>query len=156
MQIGIISDTHRDILSIHQAVRALEDMDLIIHLGDNVQDVEEIKKIYKNEVISVKGNCDFTSKCSDEVIREIGGVKFLITHGHKYDVKYSIMRLKYRAEELGAQVALFGHTHTSVIEYDNGILFMNPGSASLPRDMIKSVGIIRINGENALGEIKIL
>ncbi|MCY6957039.1 metallophosphoesterase [Clostridium brassicae] len=156
MRIGVVSDTHRDKTILPMVVKSLEDVDLIIHLGDNVQDVEEIKKIYKKNIINVKGNCDFGNKCPEEIFKEIEGVKFFITHGHKYDVKYNILNLKYRAEELGADVALFGHTHLSGIEYENGIWFVNPGSPSVPRDRYRSVGLININDGKITAEIKLL
>ena len=41
------------------------------------------------------------------------GIKIFFTHGHKWGVKYSTDRLFYKAKEIGAQIALFGHTHTA-------------------------------------------
>ncbi|MCY6355802.1 metallophosphoesterase [Clostridium sp. ZS2-4] len=156
MLIGVVSDTHRDKSVFQKVAEVLQDTDLIIHLGDNVQDVEGIKEYYKKKIINVRGNCDFGKKEPLELLEEVEGVKIFITHGHNYDVKYNILKLKYRAEELGADIALFGHTHVSVIEYEEGIWFMNPGSASLPRDAYSSVAIIEINDRKINPGIKLL
>lgn len=145
MLIGVVSDTHRDKAVLQRVAEKLEATDLIIHLGDNVQDVEGIREYYKKKIINVRGNCDFGRKEPLELLEEVGGVKIFITHGHNYDVKYNMLKLKYRAQELGADIVLFGHTHVSVIEYEEGIWFMNPGSASLPRDAYSSVATIEIN-----------
>ena len=34
---------------------------MLIHLGDNVEDIAIIKKYYKGRIINVKGNCDFST-----------------------------------------------------------------------------------------------
>lgn len=147
MQIGVISDTHRDKKFVHRVRDIFSDMDMIVHLGDNVQDVSQIKKFYTRPVINVKGNCDFSVDVPGERIENIGGKKFFITHGHRYDVKYDLSRLKYKAMEENADVVLFGHTHLSKIIYENGIWFVNPGSPSIPRDGFNSVAVINLEGE---------
>ena len=106
MIIGVISDTHRYVWAIEKTLEKMKDVDMIIHLGDNVQDVKEIEKYFKGRIIYVKGNCDFYSEVPNDIIETIEGMKFLITHGHRYEVKYNIDKLKERAEEVGADVVL--------------------------------------------------
>lgn len=144
MKIGVMSDTHRHYSSINEGIKLLEDIDELIHLGDNTDDVEVIRRSFKGKIYNVKGNCDFSSSIPSERIEIIEGKKFFITHGHRYDVKYDLLNLRYRAEELGADVALFGHTHQSYISYEQGIWIVNPGSVSLPRDNVKSIAVIEI------------
>ena len=150
MLIGVISDTHRYKWVIEDAVKKMGEVDMIIHLGDNVQDVEEIAKYFKGKIISVKGNCDSSKSVPGEIIENIEGKKFLITHGHKYDVKNSMTRLKLRALEVSADVVLFGHSHASGIAYEDGIWFVNPGSPAVPRDGFFSVALIKLED----GEVK--
>ena len=145
MQIGVISDTHGHKQMVKKVMQVLNHMDLIIHLGDNVEDVKEIEKFYHGNIINVRGNCDFTVDVPPERIEIIEGKKFLITHGHRYNVKYDLSRLRYRALEEEADIVLFGHTHISEIAYEDGIYFVNPGSPSLPRNGFKSAAIIDIN-----------
>ena len=148
MVIGVISDTHRYVWAIEKTLEKMKDVDMIIHLGDNVQDVIEIKKYFKGRIIYVKGNCDFCSEVPNDIIETIDGMKFLITHGHRYEVKYNIDKLEEKALEIGADVVLYGHTHVSLITYEHGIWFVNPGSPSISRDGFNSVAIIEIkNGK---------
>ena len=76
----------------------------------------------------VKGNCDWDS-APDELIVEAGGVKFLLTHGHRYGVKSGTDRLAQAAREKGVNVACFGHTHEGLNMPDRGVWLFNPGTA---------------------------
>lgn len=154
--IGLISDTHRYNWVIENAIKRLEGSDLIIHLGDNVQDIKEIKKYYKGKIINVKGNCDFSVEVPSEKVEIIENKIFFITHGHRYDVKYDLSRLRYKALEVGAQVVVYGHTHISKISFEEGIWFINPGSPAVPRDGFFSVATININNNIINASIKSL
>lgn len=145
MIIGVISDTHKHIHYIDKAMEKLRNVDMIIHLGDNISDVKEMEKKYKGKIISVNGNCDFNFEGKDEIIMEIENKKVLITHGHHYGVKESLLRLRYRAEEIGADLVLYGHTHISKIDFENGIFFVNPGSPALPKNGVNAVARIDIS-----------
>lgn len=152
--IGVISDTHRYNWVIENAVNKLEGIELLVHLGDNVQDIKEIQKYYKGKIINVKGNCDFSVDIPSEKIEIIENKKFFITHGNRYDVKYDISRLRYRALEVGAEVVLYGHTHISKISFEDGIWFINPGSPAVPRDGFFSVATINIDNNIINASIK--
>ena len=57
----------------------------------------------------------------------------LVTHGHYYFVSRNHDRLVEKAREDNCQIAMYGHTHTPVIEEEDGILVINPGSLTYPR-----------------------
>lgn len=154
MRIAVISDTHRHSYELNQVLRLIQDTDMLIHLGDNVEDVEVIQNGYKGKIINVRGNCDFISLVSSERLEEIEGMRILITHGHKYNVKSDLLRLKYRAKEVEANIVLFGHTHEAMELYEEGIWFVNPGSLALPRGKYKSFAIIEIHDNNLKVSIK--
>lgn len=156
MLIAVVSDTHRDSHSIEKVIRKVEKADMLIHLGDNNCDAEEISKRFKGRVISVKGNCDFSSAGNSELLEEIAGKKMLITHGHSYGVKYGLTRLLFRAQEVNADIVLFGHTHISLVEYVSGIWFINPGSASEARDNHESIAFIKIDKEEICPIIELI
>ena len=63
---------------------------------------------------------------------KIGDRTLFITHGHRHSVKSNLMVLSYRAKEVGADIACFGHSHQLGAEMVNGTLFINPGSIRLP------------------------
>ena len=147
MRIGVISDTHRIISSIEQLEGLIKGLDVLIHLGDNVDDISIIQKFYKGAIINVKGNCDFCSGTPNDRVEEIGGKKIFLTHGHRYNVKENLGKLRYKALETGANIVLYGHTHIGKIDFEEGIWYINPGSASLPRDGDRSFAIISIDKE---------
>ena len=147
MLLGVISDTHKEIAYIRKAMKKLQGVDMLIHLGDNVVDVEEIEKTFKGPIINVRGNCDFSTKVPFERTMVLEGKKLLITHGHKYGVKDNLLKLRYRALELGADLVLYGHTHVSKVDFEEGIFFVNPGSCTLPKNGLNSVATVEITEE---------
>lgn len=126
------------------AAKMCKDADVVLHLGDNVSDVEIIKKEIGKDVIFVKGNCDIERSAKVEQLIELENKKILMTHGHEYGVKSSLLNLNYRAKELGADIALYGHSHIASIEKHDGVWFVNPGSVSLPRGLRHTIAFIEI------------
>ena len=144
MLIAVLSDTHRYESYIKMAAKMCKDADVVLHLGDNVSDVEIIKKEIGKDVIFVKGNCDIERSAKVEQLIELENKKILMTHGHEYGVKSSLLNLNYRAKELGADIVLYGHSHIASIEKHDGIWFVNPGSVSLPRGLRHTIAFIEI------------
>lgn len=107
----------------------IERPDYIFHLGDYMQDAEKLERLYPMlPMVRVPGNCDYDFVTPDRQIGEWGGVRFLLTHGHRYGVKQGLLCLSMAAKEAQADVALFGHTHRAFCEQHEGIWLMNPGS----------------------------
>ncbi|MGH4118363.1 metallophosphoesterase [Clostridium sp.] len=147
MRIGVISDTHRNASSIELLGEKIKAVDVLIHLGDNVDDISILKRYYKGRIINVRGNCDFCTKTPYDLVEDIGGKKIFLTHGHKYSVKENLCNLRYKALETGSSIVLYGHTHIAKIDFEEGIWYINPGSVSEPRDGAGSFAIINIDGE---------
>jgi hypothetical protein len=136
----IVSDSHgltKELEVLRE--RHLNDVDLMIHCGDS-QLMPDDKAI--SGYLTVMGNCDFGGGYPMETISEVSGRKLFITHGHRYSVKTSLMNLKYKAEELGANIVCFGHSHVFGAEVIDGILFLNPGSIRLPRERFEKTYVI--------------
>jgi putative phosphoesterase len=121
--------------------------DVLIHLGDNSEDIEELTKDFKGEVYGVRGNCDYSNTYPTEQLLDIMGKKIFLTHGHLYGVKNNLINIYYRAKELNADIVLFGHTHENIVKEKGGIVFMNPGSISLPRLRGRYIGFIELKEE---------
>lgn len=151
MLIAVISDTHQIGKYIKLGLEAAKDADILIHLGDNVDDVEYLEKNFDGEVYAVKGNCDYSATYPNERILELNGKRIFFTHGHLYGVKNGLNNIYYRGRELEADVVLFGHTHTAYIEKNDSLTLMNPGSISLPRLTQRGIGFIEIKED---GEIE--
>lgn len=107
-----------------------EHPDAVIHLGDVVRDAEELERRYPSlPVIKVRGNCDYdVFDLPEQRVLELGGVRFLVSHGHRYGVKSGLLRYWMAARENQVDVALFGHTHCAYCEEKSGIYLLNPGS----------------------------
>ena len=128
MRLLILSDSHRSISTMERAV-ALARPDYIFHLGDLAADAHALAKRFPQlPVLSVTGNCDFLDRSQEQRLLELEGVRILLTHGHRYGVKQSLLPLALAAEEAGASLALFGHTHTPLLEERGSVTLLNPGA----------------------------
>ena len=60
-----------------------------------------------------------------------------VTHGHLYGVNWGLHDLLERTQEMGADIAFYGHTHVPDYEEfpEEGVTIMNPGSITQPRQM---------------------
>lgn len=145
MLIAVISDTHGNkniILKIRQEIKK-RNIKGVIHLGDNIDDVEEIIEGLDCKFYGVRGNCDLSS-FPEELIVSIENKRFFITHGHRYGVKAGLNNIFYKGRELGVDAVLFGHTHIKIISKEEGMWVINPGSPSLPKDGVQSIALIDI------------
>lgn len=125
MKIALISDSHGNKKGIDDLF-SRGGFDYLFFLGDGLSDLGSYA--YLDNVFMVSGNCDFFSSEPNEKAFELEGIKFFVTHGNKYGVKYSMENLASRAKEVGARIVCFGHTHRVFMEEIDGILFVNPGS----------------------------
>ncbi|SDJ64516.1 metallophosphoesterase [Salimicrobium halophilum] len=128
----VISDSHGltdELMQVKQ--RHEQEVNAMIHCGDSelAADSEELKGFYY-----AKGNCDFEPDMEEEQVVDVEGLRFFVGHGHLLQVKQTLMPIFYRAEETGADVACFGHSHMLGVEKVGDKLVMNPGSCRLPRD----------------------
>ncbi|MCR1964548.1 metallophosphoesterase [Clostridium perfringens] len=148
MKVAIVSDTHGVTHVIEYIKTLLNDSDVLIHLGDNINDVKLLSEGFKGKVYSVVGNCDYERNGQVEQVIEIEGKKFLITHGHKYTVKYGLDKIYYRGLELGVDGVIFGHTHRKVALKEGNMWIINPGSPSIPKDGEASIAFMNVDSEN--------
>lgn len=157
-RIGIISDSHHSEENLIKVIDKLKEVDMILHLGDNINDCDIIRRMLAVEVYGVLGNCDVGKDGLKEQVLTIEGKRIFMTHGHKYNVKHSLNRLFYKALELEADIILFGHTHYALNAVEDNIVFFNPGSITSPRgSKDKTYGILEIdeNGINIHHEVLI-
>lgn len=128
MKILVMSDTHGNYGPVLQAHSLAEPVDAVIHLGDGIEDATLLRSVMNLEVIAVAGNCDRDATVPGELLWECEGKRVLLVHGDAYGVKVGLERLKQRAEEVRADIVLFGHSHRPTCITTSGILFLNPGT----------------------------
>ena len=131
MKAIIFSDSHGAFNSMMKVIEGEGKVDMIIHAGDVLRDVEDLQIMYPNyNIVFVKGNNDIWDRTApDERFFEFGGVKIFLTHGHNYGVKYSSAKVMKKGMELGADLCIFGHTHKVCNEKVGNVTLFNPGSA---------------------------
>ena len=134
MKVGVFSDSHGNLITLKKALDQMGAVDVIIHLGDYVEDALYLRTLTNITIHILKGNMDqFTEEGSPYLFTTIGGFKFFATHGHHYGVKNSVEQIYHAGLEKNAQVILFGHTHKACVYDDGQILIMNPWSVGAPR-----------------------
>ena len=129
MKAAVFSDTHSNVEPMLEAVRRCCP-DVLIHLGDHDRDAEELRREFPHiPLYNVCGNCDLAAIAPLRDTVPLGPIKALICHGHAYDVNRRLDSLVYAAQEEGAKLALFGHTHVALQRDMGGVLCVNPGTA---------------------------
>ena len=161
MKFIIASDIHGDEAGCRAVLDAAqrEGADKILLLGDILyhgprndlpphyapKKVIEMLNAVSDKLICVRGNCEAEVDqmvlnfpvMSDTAVVYDGerDVALFMTHGHKYSAKSTLVPLILRARELGADIALFGHTHDPILrelpsdeKYPKPLLIFNPGS----------------------------
>lgn len=154
MKVLVISDTHGNIINVMKILKRIKPLGVktIIHCGDHWDDMESLKRIYPEiEIYAVFGNCDGIAQASEyNKTIQIEGVSIFITHGHKHGVRWGDYdELLIHAMAEGAHLAICGHTHAAYLEKKKGIILLNPGSISSPRDSeYPSYGILEIDASS--------
>lgn len=150
MKVLLLSDSHgltkelEDIRNRHK-----DEVDFLLHCGDSeLPAASSALAPYKG----VRGNCDFDSGLPNEIIEDINGNTLYMTHGHLYNVKVTLMNLKYRALEVNAKIVCYGHTHIAGAEIIDNIVLINPGSIRLPMVRKQKTYAI-LNVEESLAKI---
>ena len=142
MKIGIISDTHGHVPNaVHDA---LAGVDHILHAGDvgPMDVITELETIAP--VSAVLGNTDYAIQLPQTRVQTFVGQKFLVHHIVGLPFPSQLVRETIADEQ--PNVVVFGHTHMPCNEQHNGVLFLNPGSASNPRGgSAPSVAIVKCN-----------
>ena len=148
MKLLVMSDSHSGLRYMRLCIDKVKP-DHIIHLGDLYEDAEALQEEYPHiRFHMVPGNCDtfiIRREKLPVLCYTIGGVRFFMTHGHLHGVKSDLSRLLREAREMGAQAALYGHTHEKMCcRAEDGLWIINPGSC---RSDHGTVALIEIQAE---------
>lgn len=97
--------------------------------------VIELLNAMSDELLCVRGNCDTEVDqmvldfpiLADYAVLYLDGKMYYLTHGHKYGFD-NFPNIKK------GDAVVQGHTHVPVLEDRDGILCINPGSVSIPKE----------------------
>ncbi|MCD7847872.1 MAG: YfcE family phosphodiesterase [Oscillospiraceae bacterium] len=136
MRIIAFSDSHGLHARVEDLINRTKDTtDIYLFAGDVLKDVRNIPEMFPDvKLVTVPGNCDYTSGDLPIQVVEAAGKKIILTHGHLHHVKYGLESLQELAYQNRADVVVYGHTHCRACDYINGIYYVNPGSLALPKD----------------------
>lgn len=137
MKVGILSDSHGDYRCIDMALshKEAQGVELWLFAGDIAMDADYLSMVTDKEVIKVAGNNDWPGgRLPDYETADIAGHTILLTHGHLFGVAFGLANLAQAAIDVGADIAIYGHTHMAVDTVLDDVRILNPGSIARPRD----------------------
>jgi len=166
MRLGLISDTHSPALGAEpppEVTRAFSGVELILHAGDIYSSecldaLERIAPVVAVEVPPAPAIGD--ERVSFKRVVEAAGYSIGLVHDLTIDglvggeVVPGALDRHFRSERtltevvhdfFGAPVdtVVFGHTHIPLVEENDGLLLVNPGSPTLPRQ-IRRLGTVAV------------
>ena len=150
-RIGIIGDTHipGSIPELWPEVRdAFKGVDLILHAGDlespRVLDwLEEIAPTYAAEGNHDRGLSQYDARIKPKHFLEIEGYRLGMTHivdGWEFGAERIV---RYYLGEI-PDIVVCGDTHFEFVKREDGMLIVNPGSATYPHNLEARRGHVAI------------
>ncbi len=126
MIVGLISDTHGCLSS--EAMAALSGVHHILHAGDIGR--PEVLSALSDlaPVTAVRGNTDHA-----EWAARLPRTEMVLLAGFCFYLLHDLTQLDLVPSAAGIQVVVSGHTHKPDVQRTNGVIYINPGSASQSR-----------------------
>ena len=171
MKLMFASDIHGSRSAMEAILRQykLEGADRLVLLGDllyhgprndlpdqyDPKGVTALLNENKTELLCVRGNCDaevdqmvleFPIQ-ADYALFDLDGTTAFVTHGH-------LFHLDNLPPHKAGDLLIHGHTHLPVVQEKDGMTYINPGSAGLPKGgfpasyMIYEDGVFTIKSLN--------
>ena len=135
--LGLISDTHG--LLRPEALSALQGSDAIVHAGDVGERtiLDQLKAIAPT--YAVRGNVDTERWCESLPRTEVVQLRDTSIY-----VLHNLSELDLNPKAAGIQIVANGHTHKPDAHWDDGVLYLNPGSAG-PRRFSLPISLARLD-----------
>ena len=162
LRIGLIADTHMpgSVAELWpQITDVFADVDMIFHAGDlhTADVIDQLSRIAPTYVARGNGDMDVEHPMlKDEWLLDVGGQQIGIVHqcphpGRASKAKIAKRLTKHFAEQR-PDLVIYGHTHHESVHRLDDQLFINPGSAMLPRNQstrLGTVGLLEIGPQGA-------
>ncbi len=145
--IGVISDTHGILRP--QVKSIFAGCDQILHAGDvgGADVLEDLARIAP--VTAVRGNMDHGSWSN-----RLPGVEMVTIEGVFFYILHDLHHLDLLPTVAGIHVVVNGHTHRPKIWKEDGVIYLNPGSAGHRRfDYPVSVALVEVKNGTAIPRI---
>jgi hypothetical protein len=139
--IGVISDTHG--LLRPAAIDALRGVEHILHAGDvgDASILDSLRNVAP--VTAIRGNIDVGGPCAHLPATEV-----VTLDGHTFFMLHDRQTLDLDPAAAGFSAVISGHSHKPLIEWRQGVLYLNPGSAGPKRFSLPvSIGLVTIGAD---------
>ena len=134
--VGLISVTHG--LLRPEALDALRGADFLVHPGHIGSSVILAKLSTMAPLTAVRGNNDLADWAAKVPL--LNSLSVGVTH---IQVVHELPHLKGKALPAGTRVVVYGHSHRPAVDFNDGVLYINPGSAG-PRRFKLPVTVARL------------
>jgi len=162
-RVAIIADTHGSVTAWRKACAVWGYVDAIFHVGDvlyhgprnPMPDGYDPKALAEEinaspvPVFLVRGNCD--APIDEALLKWPVSASLLVSWWNERLLLFSHGEdqeaFKEKAIFCGAAAAISGHTHLASIKREENVIFLNPGSAGLPKgELPPSVALLNNEG----------
>ncbi|NLM96079.1 MAG: phosphodiesterase [Halanaerobiaceae bacterium] len=154
MNIAVLSDSHGSLSAWEKAEKYFTGNDLVLHAGDILYHGSRnplpegydtsglVSRINEGtgeryNFLAVQGNVDaavdslvLPYPLPRYAVYENDGFRIVLYHGDQHETLEE--RVDF-AKRFGARLLVFGHTHHPLLEERAGLILLNPGSISLPK-----------------------
>lgn len=134
MKVGVLSDTHG--LLRNEVMEILQGCDLIFHAGDisKQEIIDQLNTIAPT--LFVRGNNDkaWAEHLPEFLTEKVQECRVFMVHNKK----------GIPADLRDVNIVIFGHTHKYMEKWENGVLFLNPGSCG-PRSLKQEITLAVLN-----------
>lgn len=149
MRCLVVSDIHGR-LKVAKKLADLFDSakpDKIIVLGDNLYNgprngvpedydpmgVADILNRYADKIIGIRGNCD--SRVDEAVLRfRMQDSRVVYVNGFRCDLIHGDLLTSNLLQVERGDILMYGHTHIPMLKREDGVIYLNPGSPSFPKN----------------------
>lgn len=135
VRIGVVSDTHGHLDP--RVLEAFAGVDHIVHAGD-IMDAAILEALRSlAPVTAVAGNMDDgkLGKLPRETGVEVEGLPLVVGHKRKRLLKrLTVGKVDGLPAGVAPRLVIFGHDHLPAVEWVDGVLYLNPGTASSPHE----------------------
>jgi hypothetical protein len=143
--VGLISDTHG--LLRPEALKALEDCELIVHAGDvgKPEVLDGLRAIAP--VVAVRGNVDKGERLPLTQVVKVQSTRIFVLH--------DVHQLDLDPAAAGFGIVVSGHSHKASREERGGVLYVNPGAAG-PRRFRLPITVARLDLRQAPWDVRFI
>jgi uncharacterized protein len=93
----------------------------------------EILNRYAAKIFAVKGNCD--SRIDEELLKfQLKDSRIIYVNGYRCNLIHGDQFSSDLVDAHRGDILMFGHTHIYMLKKEEGLIYLNPGSISFPKN----------------------